>query len=289
MLTVDEIERRRQFITATDVAKLLRKCPPQWGGPADVYWDKVGGRPFTGNAATEAGTLLEPSVIQWAHQRLGGVVSGDWRVHENGINACSLDAMTLNGEPVEAKTSGIVGPGTPHQWGEEGTDQIPEYYLCQVHAQLLITGARRAYVPALIGGRGFVMFVVRSQPEINEKIRQVCEQFWNEHVLPRIAPDGVSPTLETLKYLRRKPGKTAKIDPALIEEYTAAKAEEKAVDVRVKAAQAALLNALGDAEAGESPAGSFTYFEQTNPEHMTKESTFRVLRMKAPKKGLVTA
>ncbi len=286
MLTPDEIERRRQFITATDVAKLFGKSP--WGSAADVYWDKVGSRAFTGNAATEAGTLLEPSVVQWAHQQLGGVVAGDWRVHENGINACSLDAMTVAGEPVEAKTSGIVGPGTPHQWGDEGTDQIPDYYLLQVHAQLMVTGEKRAWVPALIGGRGFVMYRVIANPQLNEAIARVSEQFWREHVEPRIAPDGVIPTIETLKYLRRKAGKTVKVDDDLVGEYIAAKAAESAAKARAEEAQAALLAALGDAEAGESAAGSFTYREQTRKGYTVEESTFRVLRVKAAKKGLVT-
>ena len=286
MLTQDEIERRRHFLTATDVPQILGKSP--WGNASDVYLNKVHRRQFTGNAATEAGTLLEPAVVAWAHQKLGGVVEGDWRVHENGINACSLDAMTLDGEPVEAKTSGIVGPGSPHQWGEPGTDEIPDYYLLQVHAQLLVTGARRAFVPALIGGRGFVMYVVRAHQGLEDQIQRASEQFWTEHVEARIQPDK-TPKLETLKQLRREPESVVSIPDGPVELYLAAKAEEKAAVAKAEAAQAELLASLGAAEAGDYSGGRVWYSEQTRKGYQVQESTYRVLRVKAAKKAKVTA
>ena len=286
MLTQDEIERRRHFLTATDVPQILGKSP--WGNASDVYLNKVHRRNFTGNAATEAGTLLEPAVVAWAHQQLGGVIEGDWRVHENGINACSLDAMTLDGEPVEAKTSGIVGPGSPHQWGEPGTDEIPDYYLLQVHAQLLVTGAKRAFVPALIGGRGFVMYVVRSHQGLEDQIQRASEQFWTEHVEARIQPDK-TPKLETLKQLRREPESVVSIPDELVELYLAAKAEEKAAVAKAEAAQTQLLASLGVAEAGDYSGGRVWYSEQTRKGYQVQESTYRVLRVKAAKKAKVTA
>lgn len=286
MLTQDEIERRRRFITATDVPKLFGRSP--WGSAADVFWDKVGTRRFTGNAATEAGTLLEPSVIAWAHQQLGGVVSGDWRVHENGINACSLDAMTIDGEPVEAKTTGIVGPGTPHQWGDEGTDEIPEYYLLQVHAQLAVTGAPRAWVPALIGGRGFVMYRVQASPAINEAIARVSEQFWREHIEQNVQPEGCIPTLETMKGIRRTPGKEVAIADELAADYLEKQAVAAAAAKDADQAKAALIAALADAETGAYSGGKFTFAEQTRKGYTIEETTFRVLRHKVSKKGLVT-
>lgn len=287
MLTQDEIDRRRRFITATDVPKLFGKSP--WGSSADVYWDKVGGRRFTGNAATEAGTILEPAVIAWAHQQLGGVVSGDWRVHENGINACSLDAMTIDGEPVEAKTTGIVGPGTPHQWGDEGTDQIPDYYLLQVHAQLMITGARRAWVPALIGGRGFVMYRVEANSALNDAIARASEQFWREHVEQHVPPEGCVPTIETLKGIFRTPGKQTAIADELAEDYLLKQAAAAEACREAEAAKSALIAALADAEIGTYSGGKFTFGEQTRKGYTVEEATFRVLRHKASKKGAVTA
>lgn len=288
-LTPEELERRRQYITATDIPQILGRSP--WGNAADVYLAKVHGKIAHGNDATRAGSLLEPSVLAWAHDQLGGVIAGDWRVHENGINACSLDGMTLDGEPVEAKTSGIVGPGTPHQWGQPLTDEIPEYYLLQVHAQLLVTGAKRAWVPALLGGRGFVMYRVDANERLMAGILQISEQFWSEHIQQRVQPEGVLPSLETLKHLRREPGTVVTVADDLVAMYQAAKDNLKAAQEVADEAQQRLMQAIGTAEAGRWSDGMVTYFEQTRKAYQVAESTYRTLRIKADKpskKALVT-
>jgi len=284
-LTPDELERRRHFITATDVAPLCGRSP--WANAADVFAAKVYGQKSISNAAMEAGTLLEPSVLAWAHEELGGIVSGDWKVHENGINACSLDSMTIDGEPVEAKTSGITGPGNPHQWGAPGTDQIPPYYLLQVHAQLLVTGAPRAWVPALIGGRGFVMYQVQANERIAAGILQISEQFWTNHVLPKEPPEGVLPSLETLKRLNREPGLTVDVPDSLVAEFQAARDKANEYKELADEAQKRLLDAIGAAEAGRFAGGLVTYYEQTRKAYHVNETTFRTVRVKTDKKALV--
>lgn len=282
-LTQQDLERRRRFITATDTPALLGVSP--WVNAADVFIQKTQGvDTFRGNAATDAGNRLEESVIAWAAEKLGPLNPGDWCVHDNGVNACTLDAMTASRDVVEAKTTGIVGPGSPTQWGEEGSDQIPDYYLVQVQSQMLVTGARRAFVPTLIGGRGFVMFVVLANPELQEVIRSTSEQFWHEHVQACVAPDGVRPSLEILKRMRREPGKVVDIDAALADEYLAASRVAKEAAEHADKCKAALIESLGDAEGGKWPGGMFTFFEQSRAEQVVKGSTFRVLRHVKPKK-----
>lgn len=284
-LTPDELERRRHYITATDVAQIAGRSP--WGNAADVYRSKVNGIMATTNAAMQAGTLLEPAVLAWAHGELGGIIAGDWRVHENGINAASLDSMTLDGEPVEAKTSGIVGPGSPHQWGEPGTDEIPEYYLLQVEAQLLVTGAKRAWVPALLGGRGFVMYQVVANERLMDEIQRMSEQFWNAHVVAKSPPEGVKPALETLKHLRREPKSVVDIPTDLVLAYQQAKAAEKAAVEKSESAMCELLNVLGNAEAGKWSGGLVTYYETSRKAYEVAANTYRQIRIKASKKELV--
>lgn len=281
-LTQQEIERRRQFLTATDVPAILGVSP--WVNAADVFLQKTQGiSTFKGNDATEAGTLLEPSVLAWASFKLGELQPGDWLVHENGINACSLDARRMNGEVVEAKTSGIVGPGDPSKWGEEGTDEIPDYYLLQVQAQLMVTGAARAWVPALIGGRGFVLFCVQANADLQEAIAENSVSFWREHVETCVAPPNVRASMESLKALRREPGKTVQVADELAQQYLTAKELSKEAEAQAEAAKAALIEALADAECGKWSGGQFTFCEQSRAAHQVAESTFRVLRHKAAK------
>lgn len=281
MLTQDELDRRRHFLTATDVPKILGVSP--WGGPLDVYYEKTRGLSNRTNDAMQAGNLLEPAVIAWAATQIGQVVPGDWKVHENGINACSLDGQAVNSRPVEAKTSGITGPGSPAEWGEPGTDQIPNYYLLQVQTQLLITGADLAYVPALIGNRGFVMYYVRPNPSLHEIILESSELFWRNHVIEQVPPEGKPPRLETLKRIRREPNKTVSVHDELVEAYLLAQKAKSDAEKAYEYAQAELLAALGDAEAAEYSGGVLTYYETTRKGFTVEESTFRVLRHKAAK------
>jgi putative phage-type endonuclease len=281
-LTQEELERRRSFLTATDVPAILGQSP--WVNAADVFLQKTQGiSTFKGNDATDAGTILEPAVLAWAAMKLGPLNPGDWIVHENGINACSLDAQRANGEVVEAKTTGIVGPGAADKWGEEGTDEIPDYYLLQVQAQLMITGAARAWVPALIGGRGFVMFVVMANRDLQEVIAENSVAFWQEHVIPKIAPPDVRPSLEFLKAMRREPDKIVPVDSALAEQYMLDNEAKKEAEKRADASKEALIAALGDAECGVWSGGQFTFYEQARAGYTVHDTTFRVLRHKAPK------
>lgn len=281
MLTQEELDRRRHFITASDIPAILGKSP--WVNSADVFWSKISGSRSISNDAIEAGNALEPAVIRWAETQLGPIAPGDWRIHDNGLNAASLDGTTATGEIVEAKTSGITGPGMPHQWGEAGTDEIPDYYYLQVQGQLLVTGAARAWVPALIGGRGFTMFVVHPHLKLMAHIESASREFWDEHVAKKIPPDDVYPSMETLKHLRREPEKTVAIPDDLAERFLAAREAAKIAKEEEEQAKAELLAAMLDAECATWSGGKFTYFKQTKKEHVVKESTFPVLRPKLNK------
>lgn len=283
MLTQDELDRRRHFVTASDVPAILGKSP--WVNAADVFWSKVRGHQQSSNAAIEAGNALEPAVIRWAESELGPIAPGDWRIHDNGLNAASLDGMTSTGEIVEAKTSGITGPGMPHQWGEVGTDEIPDYYYLQVQAQLLVTGAAKAWVPALIGGRGFVMFVVHPHMKLMATIESVSQQFWTEHVAKQLPPSNVFASLETMKKMKREAGKTIAIPDDVAERFMAAREAAKIAKDEEDQAKSELLSAMLDADRATWSGGEFTYFQQTKKSHVVAESTFPVLRPVVNKKA----
>lgn len=281
MLTQEELDRRRFFVTASDVPAILGKSP--WVNAADVYWSKVRGIPQKSNDYMEAGNMLEDDILEWASRQLGPLNPGDWKVHENGINAASLDSSTMDGgEPVEAKSTGIIGPGSPHHWGEEGTDEIPDHVFLQVQAQLFVTGTARAWVPALIGGRGFAMFQVRRHDRIIATIEAASVRFWNQ-VKQQQPPEGVIASLGTLSKIRREADKTVEVSDAAVERFLVAKRMRAAWEDEEEEAKAALLTEFGDGDCGRWSGGEFTYFEQSRKETVSKACTFRVLREKKPK------
>lgn len=271
-----ELERRKGFVTATDVAAILGASP--YRNAMDVYLDKT--EPldhWQGNAATEAGTLLEPVILQWAETRLGEINPGEFLVHANGINACTLDGRLPTGEPVEAKSHGVVGPADWDAWGEDGSDVLPDAIILQVNAQMLVTGESKTWVPALIGGRGFLMYVVERHDSLQSMILEESERFWRDHVLKRCPPSDI-PHLDTVKRMARTEGKIVPVPEELAMEYLAAADMASKASKLKETAQAALLASLGDADGASWQGGTFSYRQQTRKSYTVEESTFRVLR-----------
>lgn len=280
MLTQSDLERRRMFITATDVPCIIGVN--KYKNAYDVYVEKTQSlQPWDGNNATEAGNLLEPAILAWASKKLGSINPGEWRVHENGILAATLDGILPNGEVVECKSHGICGPTNWDDWGKEGTDDIPDVYALQVQTQMLVTGAARTWVPALIGGRGFVLYTMEKNEDIHELIMDITNRFWNR-VQDRNPPEG-TPHLEIMKRMDRVAGKAITIDDSLAIQYLRACEDAKEANDAKEAAQEALLAAIGDAEIGKWHGGEFTYKQQTRKAYQVEAGTFRVLRSKRQK------
>lgn len=265
---------------ASEVAAALGLSP--WTSPYEL-WARKTGRLTTckESDALEAGTRLEPAIIDWAESVIGRIE----RPVEAAIDGTPIvthpDGLTEGRCPVEAKTSGITGPlyGT---WGEAWTDEIPEHYLVQCLVQLEATGGEACFVPALLGGRGFTMFRVPSSPEIQREIVERACTWFRKHVEADRPPElTVPPPLTVLKKLRRDPGRTVEIDPELVERWLEAKERAKEAQRSADELQAAVIAALGDAEAGELPDGRVvTYYEQFRKGYWVDDTTFRVLRIK---------
>lgn len=281
--TPEEIERRRSVVGASEVGLLFGL--PSFGGRtvSDLWYEKKFGTVTSGkgNASTALGHKLEPIVLDEAEQRLGTSIVDRQLWLRNGCNAATLDGRCANnGAIVEAKTSGVLWR-TDAEWGEDGSDDVPDSYLMQVQAQLLVTGAEIGWLAALIGGRGFAMFEIHPNEDLQFAIQSKSAEFIAS--LASDIPPEEPPTLETLKRLRRQPDKVLEyreeIELAhdILEE---AKADCKKTDEAKDIAQRRLLAMLGDAEAAQVTGGYITYKPQTRKESFSPASTFRVLRFK---------
>lgn len=282
-LTELELERRRNFIGASEMPCILGISP--FNNASDIYYFKTESiEPLKNEGAIEGGNLLEPTILKWASKELGQLHPGDWKVYGNGIIAATLDSTTAEGTPVEAKSTGIVGPGFPELWGDEYTDEVPEHVLCQVQVQMMCQNAEKCFVPALIGGRGFAMFIVKANLGMQDVIRKESEKFWNEHVLPRVPPENLAPSMETMKRMFRTEGKRSTVPSSLVEEFRLRRDIAKAAVEAKESAQARLIASLGDAEVGvfESLSGpqELTYRLQQRKGYTVEAAEFRVLRVK---------
>lgn len=275
-------ERRRNYITASDIPAIAGLDP--YRTAADVWAEKVGlAPPFEGNEATAIGTAAEPAIQTLAEAALGKKLtrSGAWQT--TGHIGATLDWLVLpdRAEIVQGKVSGLVD-----DW-EQGP---PAKVLVQVHTEMLCSGTDAAIIAVLLGGMGplkFRMFRVERDDEMTRDVAHLAEGFWTKNVLGKVQPAGGPPSLDVLRRVRRIPKSTVPIDGELVAAWQQARSERLAAEKAAKqikeaedAALAQILTNMGDAEAGECPAGTLTYLETQRAGYTVEPTAFRTARWK---------
>lgn len=278
---------RQSALHSTDAAAILglegaRKS-------AHTVWLEKTGRlePGRGNAATEAGKFLESSILDFAETQLGPL--------ERNVRCAAtctdfplvstLDArVTSTGVPTEAKTTGIVGP-VFGEWGEEGSDVVPQLYLVQTTIQMICSGTELAWLYALIGGRGFVAYQIRRDEEVVSAIVEQLGRWWDQHITRGVEPTLAEPVpLEVLKRIRRQPEKMIELTGDALQavaELEAAKKAKSSAEKTHEAAQSNLIAMLDDAEGGTLPDGrAVTYLQSHRKGYVVSDSTYRTLRIR---------
>lgn len=279
-ITAEQRELRRQHIGSSDSAAIAGVSP--WATSADVFMSKVYGTDDFSSPAAELGNLLEPVLVKWAAAQLGVEVETDRHVvdPENKILAANLDGKVIGRrEAIEAKTTGIIWAGAvSEEWGEEGTAEVPKHVMVQCQHQMRVDNLDVVWVPALIGGRGLVMYQVCRVESLIADIVDIDLAFWRTHVEPKLKPD-TQPTLDVAKRVRRVPSKEVPISDDLVVTWQDAREARLLAEKSEAAAQAELLAALGDADAGRCLRGLLTYFEYSRKGYEVKPSKYRQLKL----------
>jgi len=300
-ITEKQKELRKQHLGSSDVAAILGVDP--WRNAYDVWLEKTGR--VEDSKETEvmyAGTMFEDGILKYAEGQLGKLIRNQYRSAIGFPIAANIDAIVKeSGEPVEAKTAGLFGPVT-EEWGDGGTDQIPDRVIIQVHVHMLCTDKDICHIPAFIGGKGFNMFMVKKDDEIMNIIMDQSIEFWG-YVENDCPPPNCMPSMPLIKRMKREPNKVTEIDPILIQNWENAKASLKLAQEIEEGAKTEMLAALGEAEAGtferDGLQMTLTFFEQSRRyvdskklkedypdlyKMYEKVSVFRVPRVKKPKK-----
>lgn len=302
-ITQEQRNQRKRYVGASDMAALFG-LDPHGRNAHDLYLDKTGQLPdFTPTKAMQLGILLESYLLDWAEKgdddwdglgTLNRYTGSYWLDGDHLMAHC--DATTEQDiVPVEAKTHWFGQ--TAGQWGSDGSDQVPDHVKIQLHTQMLCLGAHQGWVVALLG-RGLSHFLIPREDSVCDLILETAKRFWEEHVIPRVPPPDLLPSLDSLKVLRREPKKRVELSDVLYENWCSHKKTLKKQEQATDRARAALLTKLGDAEEatlGTDAEKMITYYKQTSRGVDSKRlfadrpelkaayettSTYRVLREK---------
>jgi putative phage-type endonuclease len=188
--SVEWLAARKVGIGASESAAILGLS--RYKSALDVYIDKTKDTlaPRPDSAASKRGRRLEPIVLDMYEEEYGPVHRGLPQItsDQHPFMFASLDAMRMDdGRPVEAKTAGKY---VAHEWGEEGTDEIPTEYLIQVTHQMIVKGAKSADVATLITLDDFRRYPIERDNELADMVIEGLRLFWKRVE----SPDPPEPT-----------------------------------------------------------------------------------------------
>jgi putative phage-type endonuclease len=258
MITDTQREARNKGIGSSDVPALFGIDP--WKTQRDVWLVKTGAIP--GTAAGEAariGSALEPVILSLASEELGRKIVAPTSTFVRGVLRANVDGMIdefKRGQPiVEAKMV-----SQDDEWGDPGSDQVPDRVRLQVTHQMLAAGSRECWIARLLCKFGvkFSMYHVLLDDDLAASVEQRCEEWWQRHVVAGEEPTGaISP--DVAKQIIRTTGKTIIVPEALAAREREAKIAMENAEAAYEEAKYAVIGEFGDAEIGECPALGVRY------------------------------
>jgi putative phage-type endonuclease len=151
--------------------------------------------------------------------------------------AGNIDRWVGNYEYIlECKTAHFI---KSKEWGEVGTNQIPEAYLCQVAWYSAITGVPKVDIAVLIGGQDFRIYTYVQDKKFEDKLITIGKNFWLNHVQKRIPPEAMS-TDDVLALYPKAKGVEVEADNEIVDKVVKLrelKNEEKTICNAVKKLQ----------------------------------------------------
>lgn len=251
---------RKQDVTSTESACLFGMSP--YVTHFDLWHRKKSGivPEFKTNDRMAWGNRLEAAIAYGIAEEQGWEIRPmkEYLRDPDLRMGSSFDfVITSLGEPVHLEIKNVDYLAFRDGWIEhdDGSIEAPEHIEMQVQHQMAVSGFKRAFIGAFIGGnRGVVIERLRDEPVI-AAIKAKVADFWRT-VDAGLEPDPVMPgDAEVLIRLNQyaKPGKVLSADgdhtlAVLLAEYRSAAAAEKNAKEDKDVAKAEIFKHIGDAE-----------------------------------------
>jgi putative phage-type endonuclease len=178
---------RKTGIGATDASAIAGVSP--WRSPMDVFLSKLTDHENEPSFRMELGLMLEPVVAQlYANETGYELVKPPKLVRhpERDWQIASLDYWLKDRtRNVELKTTDSQNIG---EWGEPGTDEVPEVYLVQIMHQMVVSRIPVTDIGVLFGTKEFRIYTVEYNEALGEQLTIMEQEFWHENILKSIPP-----------------------------------------------------------------------------------------------------
>jgi len=192
------LRERKNYIGGSDLGAIAGLNP--YRTALDVYLDKTSDNISEDtNAAMRWGNLLEDVVAKAYREEIGNgkeVWESDRPIRhtEHRFLAANIDRWVGKRKDIreyilECKTTGF---NKNKEWGDSGTDQIPESYLVQVAYYAAICDVPKVDIAVLIGGQDFRIYTYERNRELEEKLIKIACNFWHNHIEKMIPPKCVN-------------------------------------------------------------------------------------------------
>jgi putative phage-type endonuclease len=257
---------RLSGLGGSDIGAILGLNP--WRTPYQVFLEKTGqAEPFTGNLQTRFGSYAEEFVAREYCEQTGRQVQRfngllrhpdaplighiDRLVIPEGAKRASYRQEIRTDLGLEAKTASAFASGRDSEWGEAGTDAVPQSYLLQSAAYMALTGCPRWDLAVLFGNQEFRIYHLTRDLELEGYIIEEASRWWRDHVIAGGPPDPSSEAESRQRWPGHQPGKVLPADQNLLRLARALAATKKLVEEWSKEEHAIkdeLLPLLADAE-----------------------------------------
>jgi len=301
------LAERQRDVTSTESAALFGMSP--YTTAFELWHRKRSGTApeFKVNDRMKWGNRLEAAIAHGIAEEQGWEIKPlkEYMRDPDARMGSSFDFVITNlGEPVHLEIKNVDYLAFRDGWIEhdDGSMEAPEHIEMQVQHQMAVSGFKRAFIGAFVGGNRGVVIERQRDDDVIKAIRAKVAAFWKtvdagEEPDP-VMPDDADAVIRLNQYA--EPGKIldASSDEEiarLVTEYREAAAAEKNAAEDKEVAKAKLLEAIGDAEKVLLPGFSISagMMADTPPTLITAEMVgttyggrkgYRNLRITAKKK-----
>lgn len=193
LLTEAQMKARASGIGGSDVSAILGINP--YKTPVDIFMEKTGRSDgnVEWNQRIHFGNVLEDVIAQEYSLRTGNRVRREnSTARKKGANwmIAHIDRK-IEGQKklLECKSA---DKWTMSNWGESGTDEVPDYYITQPVWYMSVKEYGEADLAALIGGNDFRIYNFERDMDLEKMIVDRVADFWHNNVLADLPPDPVN-------------------------------------------------------------------------------------------------